>query len=47
MLDAPGLVDEDYQRAAAQADFDHWDGPNKGTVHFIKEFAAGQYSDVV
>ncbi|KAF8622738.1 hypothetical protein AX15_006828 [Amanita polypyramis BW_CC] len=35
-LDAPGLVDEDYQRAAQGRDYDNWNSPHEGTVAFVR-----------
>ena len=46
LLDAPGLVEEDYQRASTGLDFDHWNAPPKGSVHFIQEMAASEYGFV-
>jgi hypothetical protein len=41
LLDAPGLVDEDYQRAARGVDFDRWTPIHEGPVEFVKTVAAG------
>lgn len=42
LLDAPGLVEEDYLRASDGSKFEHWSAPSKGTVDFIKTFATGK-----
>ncbi|EJD03179.1 Metallo-dependent phosphatase [Fomitiporia mediterranea MF3/22] len=39
MLDAPGLVDEDYRRAATGKTFEEWDAIPNGAVEFINKFA--------
>ena len=36
-LDAPGLVDEDYQRHAKHATFEEWKAIPNGPVSFVKE----------
>jgi hypothetical protein len=41
LLDAPGLVDEDYQRAARGVGFDRWTPVHEGPVEFVKTIAAG------
>lgn len=38
-LDAPGLVDEDYQRAAKGVGYDEWNSPQEGPVSFVKNVA--------
>ncbi|KAF8590903.1 Metallo-dependent phosphatase [Ramaria rubella] len=38
LIDAPGLVDEDYHRHAAQVNFHEWRGSEGGTVNFLKNF---------
>ncbi|KAI0743816.1 hypothetical protein C8Q80DRAFT_861563 [Daedaleopsis nitida] len=35
MLDAAGLVEEDYQRAAKSIDYDHWTPLPRGPVEFV------------
>ncbi|KAJ8495385.1 hypothetical protein ONZ45_g12884 [Pleurotus djamor] len=37
ILDAPGLVDEDYQRYAQQLDFSEWDPLPQGPIEFVKD----------
>jgi hypothetical protein len=41
LLDAPGLVEEDYQRAAFGKGFEKWKPLPGGTVEFVKQNAAG------
>jgi hypothetical protein len=36
LLDAVGLVEEDYRRYAAELRFGEWDGVNGGVIEFIK-----------
>jgi len=36
-LDAPGLVDEDYQRYGKAVSFDDWRPVSGGPVAFVKE----------
>jgi len=38
LLDAPGLVDEDYRRYAAEIDFEEWEGLEHGPISFVHEF---------
>ncbi|EJD35393.1 hypothetical protein AURDEDRAFT_154879 [Auricularia subglabra TFB-10046 SS5] len=38
-LDAPGLVEEDYRRFSAEADFDDWPGAKGGAIEFVKHFS--------
>lgn len=35
-IDAPGLVDEDYRRHAAEVDFESWQGAKAGPIAFVK-----------
>ncbi len=35
MLDAAGLVEEDYQRSAKYVDYDHWTPLPRGAVEFV------------
>ncbi|KAG8985750.1 hypothetical protein FRB90_004473, partial [Tulasnella sp. 427] len=35
-IDAPGLVDEDYRRHAAEVDFEDWQGAKAGPISFVK-----------
>ncbi|KAK6904396.1 hypothetical protein L486_08017 [Kwoniella mangroviensis CBS 10435] len=37
MLDAVGLVEEDYRRYAAEMQFGEWDGVEGGVIEFVKE----------
>ncbi|RDB25239.1 hypothetical protein Hypma_007764 [Hypsizygus marmoreus] len=37
LLDAPGLVDEDYQRSAYGVGFDKWNAIPNGTVSFVQD----------
>jgi hypothetical protein len=41
LLDAPGLVEEDYQRAALSKQYDGWEPIRGGAVEFVKTNAAG------
>jgi hypothetical protein len=38
-LDAPGLVDEDYQRNARGISFDNWESIPGGTVDAVRQVA--------
>ena len=40
-LDAPGLVEEDYQRTAQAKQYNDWEPLPGGAVAFVKENAAG------
>jgi hypothetical protein len=40
-LDAPGLVEEDYQRTAQSKQYNDWEPLPGGAVEFVKENAAG------
>lgn len=42
LLDAPGLVDEDYQRSAHGTGFDKWRAIPGGTVAFVKTITRGE-----
>jgi len=42
-LNAPGLVDEDYQRHAAAVSFEDWKPIADGPVAFVKELAECAY----
>lgn len=44
MLDAPGLVEEDYRRAQTGLSFDEWPAPLGGATDFISSISAGKYS---
>lgn len=37
LLDAPGLVDEDYTRAARGIDYNEWIPLSNGPVEFVKD----------
>lgn len=41
LVDAPGLVEEDYQRHALGQGYDRWAPINGGPVQFVKSIAAG------
>jgi hypothetical protein len=42
LLDAPGLVEEDYQRAAGGKQYEGWDPVSDGAVEFVKRNSAGK-----
>lgn len=42
LLDAPGLVDEDYQRSAHGTGFDKWRAISGGPVAFVKSITRGK-----
>jgi len=42
LLDAPGLVDEDYQRSAYGVGFDKWKAIPEGVVSFVKTVERGK-----
>lgn len=44
LIDAPGLVDEDYQRAGYGVGFDHWNALPGGTAAFVKGIERGKKS---
>ena len=44
MLDAPGLVDEDYRRAAAGMSFENWAPRSGGAIEFVNRFSSGALS---
>lgn len=39
LLDAPGLVDEDYHRFGAEVEFDDWPPTKGGAIEFVKRFS--------
>ncbi|WWC73194.1 uncharacterized protein I206_107160 [Kwoniella pini CBS 10737] len=39
MLDAVGLVEEDYRRYAAEMQFGEWDGVEGGVIEFVKDLS--------
>lgn len=41
LIDAPGLVDEDYQRAGRGVGFDDWTPLSGGTADFVKSVKQG------
>jgi hypothetical protein len=43
LLDAPGLVEEDYQRASRSKQYEGWDSLPGGAVEFVKRNAVGKY----
>ena len=43
MLDAPGLVEEDYRRAPTGLSFDEWPAPLGGATDFIGGISAGKH----
>ncbi|EJD03085.1 Metallo-dependent phosphatase, partial [Fomitiporia mediterranea MF3/22] len=40
MLDAPGLVEEDYRRASANQRFEDWTPPPGGVIDFVNKFSS-------
>ncbi|KAG6880194.1 hypothetical protein C0992_003858 [Termitomyces sp. T32_za158] len=42
LIDAPGLVDEDYQRAGQGISFDDWTPLHGGTADFVKSVERGK-----
>jgi hypothetical protein len=42
LLDAPGLVDEDYQRSAYGVEFDRWTALPEGAVSFVRSIKQGE-----
>jgi hypothetical protein len=43
-LDAPGLVDEDYQRSAQGVPFEQWSPAPGGPIEFVQTMPIGAYS---
>lgn len=43
LLDAPGLVEEDYQRHALSQSYDVWKPLPGGPVEFVKSMPAGKF----
>ena len=41
MLDAPGLVEEDYIRAAKYIEYEHWTPKLHGPVEFVRSLKEG------
>jgi hypothetical protein len=42
LLDAPGIVDEDYMRAGHGTTFEEWIPLRDGAIEFVKGLAAGK-----
>ena len=42
LLDAPGLVNEDYLRAGSGVSFDHWTPLKDGPIEFVTAVATGE-----
>lgn len=42
LLDAVGLVEEDYRRYASEVQFGEWDGVDGGVIEFIKKLSDGE-----
>ncbi|KAF8633445.1 hypothetical protein AX17_004614 [Amanita inopinata Kibby_2008] len=42
-LDAPGLVDEDYQRAAQGKGYEDWDALSGGPIEFVRSIATDEH----
>lgn len=42
LIDAPGIVEEDYQRHAQSQPFDQWKPIPGGPVEFVKAIGAGK-----
>jgi hypothetical protein len=43
LLDAVGLVEEDYRRYAAEMQFGEWDGVKGGVIEFVKSLEDGKF----
>lgn len=43
LLDAPGLVNEDYQRAGRGTSFDDWTPLKGGAIEFVKDIAIREF----
>ena len=44
MIDAPGLVDEDYRRYVKDESYESWVGSSNGTIKFVNEITGGMYT---
>ena len=44
LLDAPGIVDEDYMRAGHGTSFEEWIPLRDGAIEFVKGLAAGTWA---
>ncbi len=42
LLDAIGLVEEDYRRYASEVQFGEWDGVSGGVIEFVKKLGHGE-----
>lgn len=42
ILDAPGMAEEDYQRAEKALEYDEWEPKPDGAIEFIKSISASQ-----
>ena len=42
LLDAVGMVEEDYRRYASEMQFGEWDGLEGGVIEFVKELGEGK-----
>lgn len=47
LLDAVGLVEEDYRRYAAEMQFGEWDGVEGGVIEFVKTVGEGESTRLV
>jgi hypothetical protein len=47
LLDAPGLIEEDYQRVAVSQGFERWTPLRDGPVEFVKSIASGTINLVI
>jgi hypothetical protein len=43
LLDAPGIVDEDYMRAGHGTTFEEWIPLRDGAIEFVKGLASGKF----
>jgi hypothetical protein len=43
LLDAVGLVEDDYRRYKAEMQFGEWDGEEGGVIEFVKELGYGGF----
>jgi hypothetical protein len=46
LLDAVGLVEEDYRRYAAEMQFGEWDGIEGGVIEFVKGLGERKLTDL-
>ncbi|KZV98537.1 hypothetical protein EXIGLDRAFT_727622 [Exidia glandulosa HHB12029] len=47
LLDAPGLVEEDYRRFGAEVEFEDWQGIKGGAIDFVKKFSPREKDEPV